>query len=203
MNAKTFVLLAVIAANAYAIPIVSDLLFVGKCDKKGETDCGLVPVSLRCEIIGCEHTNVCAHVCTSVLDSLIDTLTGQCVCKQGYYRDQNGLCISLETCLDATVGGRKRREALPMPISPLDCLTDNAIRERCPSVLSVSTRCEKKCDDPETEVCVNVCLGLPGLLGNLVTAITGQCVCSEGYYRDKLGACVSLETCLDANVSSD
>uniref|UniRef100_A0A914XBC6 EGF-like domain-containing protein n=1 Tax=Plectus sambesii TaxID=2011161 RepID=A0A914XBC6_9BILA len=113
MNAKTFVLLAVIAVNSYAIPIVSDLLSQGKCDKEGETDCGLVAVSLRCEKTGCESANVCANVCTGVLDSVIGTLTDQCVCKQGYYRDQNGLCVSLQTCLDATVGGPNILPALP------------------------------------------------------------------------------------------
>uniref|UniRef100_A0A914UZ89 EGF-like domain-containing protein n=1 Tax=Plectus sambesii TaxID=2011161 RepID=A0A914UZ89_9BILA len=188
MNAITFVLLAVIALSAYAIPIVPDLLPLKKCDKGGETDCGLVAVSLRCEKTGCEHTNVCAHVCTSVLDSVLNVLTGQCVCKEGYYRDQNGLCISLETCLDADADARKRRGASN---------TCNKEHETDCGLVEASLRCEQKCGD-NTQVCVNVC---SGLLGDILGQLTGQCVCEQGYFRDRDGLCVSANLCAIGTVS--
>uniref|UniRef100_A0A914WHP6 EGF-like domain-containing protein n=1 Tax=Plectus sambesii TaxID=2011161 RepID=A0A914WHP6_9BILA len=291
MNAKTFVLLAVITVNAYAIPItlpevpevpvqvpdvpvpevsgepqqpglfsrvvpgllngVSSLLeklyellggvtvLLGggapeqplplpslDCltDEEMKQNCSLLQAVTRCENTSCNSTAVCVDVCLNLLNNAVGTLTGQCICQQGYYKNQEGQCISLQTCLDATVGGPKMLDALPevpelpqvplpqvpqlsqqlqLPLpavsSLLDCLTDAEIKEKC-DLLNVVARCENT-DCNNAAVCVDVCLRVP-LVNGLLKLVTGQCVCKQGYYKDQRGTCVSLQTCLNGTVNA-
>uniref|UniRef100_A0A914VU26 EB domain-containing protein n=1 Tax=Plectus sambesii TaxID=2011161 RepID=A0A914VU26_9BILA len=39
-------------------------------------------------------------------------------------------------------------------------------------------------------------------LNNLLSAVTGQCVCQDGYYADKQGTCISLQTCLEVDLGA-
>ena len=216
--------------------------------------CGILNVVTRCEKTDCKNTAVCVDVCLGIplVDSLVGALTGQCVCKDGFYKDQRGTCVSLQTCLDVNLNasGRKKRDlplvgnvlggGLPLvgnlplvnglvpsllntvngvvggltngllggvvggatgavgqlPLG-LQCLSTDLIKEKC-SLLQAVTLCEKT-DCQHTQVCVDVCLNL---LNNVLSAVTGQCVCQDGFYKDKQGTCVSLQTCLDVNLNA-
>ena len=105
-----------------------------------------------------------------------------------------GLVDTLLKGLLGTVGADGLVAILPLH---LECLKIEDIKKQC-SLLNAVTLCQKT-DCQHTAVCVDVCLNL---LNNLLGAVTGQCVCQDGYYADKQGTCISLQTCLDVNLNA-
>lgn len=72
-------------------------------------------------------------------------------------------------------------------------------------LLDLSLQCEKQCDD--TQVCVNVCTNLLNTVGSVISllpvpipALT-TCMCEDGFYRDRAGACVALDLCAHGTVN--
>ena len=105
-----------------------------------------------------------------------------------------GLVDTLLTALLGPTGANGLVAILPLH---LECLKIEDIKKQC-SLLNAVTLCQKT-DCQHTAVCVDVCLNL---LNNVLSAVTGQCVCQDGYYADKQGTCISLQTCLDVNLNA-
>ena len=117
---------------------------------------------------------------SGVVPSLLGTVTG--------------LLDTLTKGLLGQVGADGLVAILPLH---LECLKIDDIKQRC-SLAQAVTLCQKT-DCQHTAVCVDVCVNL---LNNLLGAVTGQCVCQQGYYADKQGTCISLQTCLDVNLNA-
>jgi hypothetical protein len=94
-------LLGVVGAIAQDL----DLSALAGCAAKNATACGLIDLSLNCSN-SCTSTNICVNVCTSLLDGVTTLLTNQCVCEQGAYMNEEGLCIALNLCTAGTGIGK-------------------------------------------------------------------------------------------------
>jgi len=184
MNAKTFVLLAVIAVNANADGILGNLL--GGATGGAGGLLGGVPIVgslLGGGLNGLPLVGGLVPQLLLTVDGLVNGLTG-----------------SLLSGLLGPIGGVVGSAGGVVPALPLglQCLKfDDALKQKC-SLLNAVTLCENT-DCKHTQVCVDVCLNV---LNNALSAVTGQCVCQDGFYKDKSGTCVSLQTCLDINLNA-
>ncbi|GMT36439.1 hypothetical protein PFISCL1PPCAC_27736, partial [Pristionchus fissidentatus] len=92
----------------------------------------------------------------------------RCMCRPGLYRNNEGKCVTLTECDTA------KPAPLPTLIHPI-CKKNEQFKE-------CSTLCEAKCGEPEPLFCIRMC-GDPA------------CQCSEGFYRNSEGECVSRADC--------
>jgi len=190
------------------IPTLSTTLLPSTCNVNSENQCGLVSANLQCER-SCNNTQLCANVClggpVAPIGGIVAGATG-CVCKEGFFRNKQGACVTLDVCLRDSIN--------------VVCTGANERQVDC-TVLDATLKCEKRCNS--TQVCANVCTsllsgtlnGIGGVLGSLLGGVgsvqsgppapinglsfligpMNGCACNDGFYRNQNGICVSLDLC--------
>ncbi|KAI5645184.1 trypsin inhibitor like cysteine rich domain-containing protein [Phthorimaea operculella] len=96
-----------------------------------------------------------------------DDCQAGCRCRDGYKRNADGVCIPKEQCPPICNGANEVWNPCPNPRDPNTC--DSVIAGNCHDCANEKTtpaRCK------------------------------GQCTCKPGYYKNKIGECVSKEDCL-------
>jgi len=89
-----------------------------------------------------------------------------CFCKEGYLRNEQGVCVRSETCGDV-----KPLDKTPI-FAPI-CKDSNEAFQQCKA-------CDATCDNPNP-ICHKTCV--PG------------CACREGHVRGVDGSCMPIEAC--------
>jgi len=157
-----------------------------------------------CELVGENYTCVCpqgfivvdeicvatcANTNCSSVETCDDTSTGaQCVCNDGYTRNQtSGLCQISDGCVafGFPCGTNEVCTEIDAGVYSCECqqgflLGDN---NTCIEIISCN---ELNCENLANEECVENVNG------------QGECVCSSGYERDQLsGVCTDIDECND------
>uniref|UniRef100_A0A914WMG0 EGF-like domain-containing protein n=1 Tax=Plectus sambesii TaxID=2011161 RepID=A0A914WMG0_9BILA len=173
------------------------------CNADTEYQCGFASANVQCER-SCNDTQLCLNVCVGgQVGNIVGGQTRQCVCKEGLYRSKQGLCVSFDVCQRENINTDPfftvptAQPGVPT-LTPFPNSICNADTENQCSLVSANLQCEKSCND--TQLCVNVCAG--GVVGNIVGGQTRQCVCKEGFYRNKQGLCVSFDVCLRESINA-
>ncbi len=185
------------------LPFLPSLpLLGGSSCPANETKCGVLDVNLSCEK-SCNDTKICVNVCSGLLSNLI----GTCICQDGFYRNQSGVCVTLNLCAHATANVPLNLPSLPSvnasSVSLPNCSLANEVNVNC-SALDISLACEISCNN--TQVCINLCTGLLYQVGQLVNPVAGLigslpvppltvCACDKGFFRNRNGLCVALDLC--------
>ncbi|XP_073958047.1 zonadhesin-like isoform X2 [Choristoneura fumiferana] len=154
------------------------------------SECPAVPCTRPNEIFSsCPSNRImsCAAIGTTpVLNNGLKICNPGCICKTGFYKNDNGTCVPKSECHTDLV-----RNAKPPAVKP-----PISVPRKCPEneVLKSRTACP-----PDT--CDSIYLSFLCVANQTETVM---CTCKEGYLRtNSTGVCVPVDRCLPPECAND